>query len=68
MPVRVGIFLIASAVIVLAWLKEEDEPEGRDRRICSFNHLPLWYLEIFLVEFTVWLVMTTLENNWWDSY
>ena len=64
MPVHVGIFLIASAINVLAWLKEEqDVPSAR------FSHLPLWYFrDIFLAVLTVWLVMTTLKNNWLGSY
>ena len=37
MPVRVSIFVIASAIVVLAWLKQEGS------RFSLFSDLPLWY-------------------------
>ena len=37
--VRVQIYLIASPIIVLAWLKEELD---KDRPFSGFNHLPLF--------------------------
>ena len=42
--VHVGILLIASPVLVLAWLKEYDDDEDeQDVLFGGFNHLPLWY-------------------------
>ena len=51
MPVRVGIFLIASPIIVLAWLKEEEpeyDEDEQDVLFGGFNHLPLWYFRDIL--------------------
>ena len=45
MPVRVVIFLITSAVIVLSCLKER---ERQDRLSARFSHLPLWYFRDIL--------------------
>ena len=48
MPARVGIFLIASPIIVLDWLKEyddddDDDEDEQDVLFGGVNHLPLWY-------------------------
>ena len=43
--VHVEILLIASPVLVLAWLKEyyDDDEDEQDVLFGGFNHLPLWY-------------------------
>ena len=47
--VHVGILLIASPGLVLAWLKEEDYDEDeQDVLLGGLNHLPLWYFRSLL--------------------
>ena len=48
MPVHVGIFLIASAVIVLAWLKKNDDEMDRLPALatCHFGTLEIFFSRV----------------------
>ena len=64
MPIHVRIIVIASGIIVLAWLKNQ---KNQNQKIvecarlttCQFGNSVMF----FLPTLTVWLVMKTLENN-----
>ena len=62
MPVCVGIFLIASPIVVLAWLKEEYDEDRH--HLAVLTTCALVPQRCSLAVLTVWLVMTMFKNKW----
>ena len=61
--------VIASTVIVLAWLKDtERKKKSEDRQFARLGDLPVWYLSDTSSKLMVPLPMEALSNAWYGSW